>query len=317
MRSLVAVAFAFIASAASAQASQPIPAPADPLTAIIHTEDAERFAALWRETNGAPTAAQLQSVYLDRGSYGVSVFTPGRIVAADNLAAMIAKQPDKYRDAVERCLPQVQAANADLRAIYLALKGLLPDAQLPQVYIVVGAGNSGGTASPHAQVLGLEVICAENKTPAAFRSALKHFFAHETVHALQSQPPANNPSPFLTTVLQEGSADFITSLITGEMQWRERNDWAAPREQALWAAFKDDIAKPKLPAERWIYNYQNAPEGWPSDVGYWLGARIWQSYYENASDKHQAVRDMLKWDDPHAILKRSGYEEWPKQGASL
>lgn len=36
--------------------------------------------------------------------------------------------------------------------------------------------------------------------------------------------------------------------------------------------------------------------------------RIWQSYYENAKDKHQAVRDVIEWDDPEEILRKSGYE---------
>ena len=41
-----------------------------------------------------------------------------------------------------------------------------------------------------------------------------------------------------------------------------------------------------------MWNYEIAPAGWPSEVGYWLGMRIWQCYYEQMPDKHQAVEDV-------------------------
>ena len=312
---LLTVFAAGLAGAATAETASP--PPADPLTAIIHTEDAERFAALWRATNGKPTAEQLQRDYVDKGSYGISVFTPGRINDGENLAQRIARHPERYADAVNRCLPLVAAANTDLRSIYLGLKGLIPDAQLPQIYMVVGAGNSGGTADAKAQVLGLEVICAENQTPEKFRQTLRYFFAHETVHTLQSRPPEDDKSPLLTTILYEGAADFIASVITGEQSSPERAAWGTPREQALWIALKADLASPTPPAQRWIYNYQSAPEGWQSDLGYWIGHRIWQGYYDRAADKHQAIRDMLQMNNAQMILERSDYANVAKAAGSL
>lgn len=299
-------------------AGQPAPPPPpDPLTVSIITQDAERFAALFKATGGKPSAEQIQRDYLDKGSYGISVFTPGRIKDAANLAAVIAKDPARYDKAIRECLPRVQAANADLRSIYLGLSGLFPDRPLPHVYMVFGAGNSGGTASATAQVLGLEVICAENPTPEKFRAALRYFFAHETVHSLQRQSAKGDTSPLLNAMLMEGAADFIATLVTGEEQASERAQWARPREQALWTALSTDLTKAEAPTQRWIYNYQAAPESWPSDVGYWMGMRIWQSYYDKAADKRQAVRDMLGWDDPKIILERSGYATTAKLNGAL
>lgn len=39
----------------------------DPGTVTVRTADAERFAALFKRTDGHPTAAQLQSGYMDAG----------------------------------------------------------------------------------------------------------------------------------------------------------------------------------------------------------------------------------------------------------
>ena len=66
--------------------------------------------------------------------------------------------------------------------------------------------------------------------------------------------------------------------------------------------------RPRAPRRtRWVENYGSAPPGWPYEVGYWIGMRIWQSYYDAAVDKHAAIREMLTWDDPDLILQKSRY----------
>jgi hypothetical protein len=213
----------------------------------------------------------------------------------------------------------VKEATADLRAIYLALRGLLPDQPLPQIYVVIGAGNSGGTAGPGAQVIGLEVLCAENPSATAFRMALRRFFAHETVHTFQQDITGVEKSPLLGEALIEGAADFIAALVTGEVPEPDRASWASPREEMLWEQFKKDMPVSVASIQdnppdtaiaavnRWLHNYKSAPSGWPSDAGYWIGMRIWAAYYGAATDKHRAIHDMLKWNDPDLILRQSRY----------
>lgn len=291
---------------------------ADPLTATIHSEDADRFAALFAKTKGKPTAAQLKRDYLDKGSFGVGVFTPGRIVDADRLARAIAADPARYATAIKTCLPAAKAATADLRSIYLGLHGALPGVKLPQVYVLFGAGNSGGTAKPGAQVLGLEVLCGMSPTPEKLRRTLRHFFAHETVHSFQQDAGMTLArDPLLSAILVEGAADFIAQLVTGEEPDAARAAWAAPREVELWRRFQADIALTRTltdtddPADgspearayaRWVGNYNHPPAGWPPEVGYWMGLRIWQRYYAAAPDKHAALSAMLTVRDPRAIL---------------
>lgn len=317
-RVLAPLGLAVAATTAGASEQTP-PKPADPLTVTIQTEDAERFASLFAATGGAPNADQLQAGYLDPGSYGVTVFTPYRIRDAASLARTIVTDHASYARAITQCLPLVRQHEGDLRAIYLALAGLLPDRALPQIYLVFGAGNSGGTAGTNAQVLGLEVLCDIDPSPEGMRTTLRRFFAHETVHSLQHEPSGAARSPLLAAALTEGGADFIAAIVTGETPEPKRAAWAAEREAALWIQFRRDVrtarpAKTKAgkaraaeATTRWIGNYRKAPDGWPSEVGYWIGMRIWQSYYDAAPDKRKAIADMLAWDDPELILRRSGY----------
>ena len=52
--------------------------------------------------------------------------------------------------------------------------------------------------------------------------------------------------------------------------------------------------------------WRTAP-GRPGDLGYFMGYRIAQAYYLKATDKAQAIRDLITVRDPAALLVQSGY----------
>jgi len=293
------------------------PAPVDPLAITVELADAERFAELFRTSAGAPTAEALQAQYLDPAGRGVEIFTPNRIRNAQHLAAVIARDPARYRDAIERCLPLVRQTEPDLRAIYLGFRGLLPELPLPRIAVVFGADNSGGTAEADMQVLGLEVLCRIAPDDTAFRRIMRHFYAHETVHTFQRIDNARiEADPLLASALAEGTADSIARLVTGEEPDPERARWAEERAAFVWAEFGRDIAAARDPAltdaqrnavmRRWVGNAGSPPEGWPSELGYWVGMKIAEGYVAKAPDRAVAIRALLRLEDPRAILAQSG-----------
>jgi hypothetical protein len=296
----------------------------DALTAKIDAVDARRFAKLFNDSKEKLSAVQLQAGYLDGSGRGVEVFTPYLIQNAENLAKAVAAEPERYRHAIETCLPIIDSLNDDLRSIYLAYQGLMPDKPLPTVHIVFGAGNSGGTAKPDAQVIGLEVMCGPGTSAETFRNVMRGMFAHETAHSWQKTQlePEMNADPLLLATLREGIADYLALMVTGKVPGEDRNVWAQPREAELWRQFNADRSIVKAnrkgdweytetglkTIQRWVWNYQIAPEGWPHEVGYWVGMKICAAYVDEATDKRQAIRELIELKDPVAILKASGYK---------
>ena len=318
---LLALVAAILVTAAIASAPGMVKAAdgVDPLAADIDARDALRFAQLMKE-GALPTAELLQRGYLDGAGAGVKIFTPMRIVDAQRMAKAVAARPEHYRYAIRECLPQLPALRSDLQAIYLAFSGLLPERPLPAIHVVFGAGNSGGTAGPAAQVIGLEVVCLPDTTPAQFRTAMRGFFAHETVHTWQGDgTPQGQADPLLDQALREGTADYLAALVTGEVPDLRRDAWARQREAWLWqefqrdrqamqadgASLRDPVASKRF--RRWFVNYGAAPEGWPYEAGYWVGMRIAEAYVARAADKRAAIRELIALRDPAAILKASGY----------
>lgn len=311
--------FAVVAGQALAQPVEHSRGGVDPLSADIDARDAQRFALLMQD-GAVPTAEALQHGYLDGAGVGVKIFTPLRIVDAKRLARAVAAKTDNYRYAIRECLSQLPALRSDLRAIYLAFAGLLPERPLPAIHVVFGAGNSGGTASQEAQVIGLEVTCLPGTTPEQFRTKMRAFFAHETVHTWQGEDTVQAAAdPLLNQALLEGVADYLASLVTGEVPDRQRDGWAGSRESWLWQEFRRDrqamqedsasLANPMADSRfrRWFANYGSAPARWPHEAGYWIGMRIAQAYVAQAPDQRAAIRELLALRDPAAILKASGY----------
>lgn len=296
-----------------------VAASVDPLYAQIDARDAVRFSALM-QGGAVPDAEALQRGYLDGSGLGVKIFTPMRIVDAQRLARKVAASPEKYRYAIRECLPRLPQLESDLRAIYLAFSGLLPERKLPAIQVVFGAGNSGGTASAEAQVIGLEVTCPPGTTPEQFRTTMRGFFAHETVHTWQEdETPEALADPMLSQALREGVADYLATLVTGEVPNLARDVWARKQEAWLWQEFqrdrqamlgdkealRDPLASPRF--KRWFVNCGAAPEGWPCEAGYWVGMRIAEAYVAQARDRRLAIGNLLALSDPGAILKNSAY----------
>jgi uncharacterized protein YjaZ len=45
----------------------------------------------------------------------------------------------------------------------------------------------------------------------------------------------------------------------------------------------------------------------PKDLGYYMGYRIAQAYYDSRADKMAAIKDILTTRDPASFLAASGY----------
>jgi hypothetical protein len=59
-----------------------------------------------------------------------------------------------------------------------------------------------------------------------------------------------------------------------------------------------------------VWLYSESGEGKrPDDLGYYMGYKICEAYYRSASDKKQAIHDMLNICDFKEFLKTSRYAE--------
>ena len=270
-------------------AKKPTP---NPDSARLVTSDIQLF---WSALDRAPAdslADYMQREYLDKASVGVRDFIAGRILSAEDMATIVRARRATY-DSVRAANLDVTRAEADIRNAFRRLKELYPPAVFPDVYFVIGRFNSGGTSTDHGLLIGAEMY----RDPAS----LPGIVSHELIHFQQRYPSG----PLLEHAFMEGSADFVGELISGRQINNEAHRYGIAHEAELWKDFSahfDD--KDYFP---WMY--ARPTDGKPNDLGYFIGYRIAQAYYNKASDKTQAIRDIIGARGGHVreLLAMSGY----------
>jgi len=285
----------------------------DPDKAEVVTADVAHFWQAFDDAAKAPEARRVEifrKEYFDRASQGLKDFAPYRHVTPESLAAYVEQHRAEYTK-LHPYINQVVDQKPVIQAAFRKLAALYPGIKLPaHVYFVVGQQHGAGMNSTNGIILAADVFATPPGTPydyAKVTPAYVPFAAvHETIHFNQAYQPGDN-STLLQSVIQEGTADFITTLVLPQPDVRQMTDrwkYGCPHEQALYARFVKE--KDGTETRPWLYDHHPAP-GWPPDMGYWLGYRIAQTYYHNAADKHAALAALLQVTDFKKLLDASGY----------
>src|SRR4029078_2242072 len=264
----------------------------NPASARLVTSDIQLF---WSAIDRAPAdslAEYLQREYLDKASVGVRDFIQGRILSAEDLATSVRARRATY-DSIRAANLDVTKAEADIRNAFRRLKELYPPAVFPDVYFVIGRFNSGRTSKDHGLLIGAEMY----RDPAS----LPGIVSHELIHFQQRYPSG----PLLEHAFMEGSADFVGELISGRQINNDAHRYGIAHEAELWKEFSAHFDN----KDYFPWMYARPTDGKPNDLGYFIGYRIAQAYYNKASDKRQAIHEIITARAGHVreLLAMSGY----------
>jgi len=257
-----------------------------------------------------------ERVRLQRDTAGM-----GDLLAGYNLDAAVQRRP-RFFAAIRPVTLAVDTARVVKEAIrrsYHRLADLYPAAEFPPVYFVVGQLTSGGTSSDAGQLIGIEMHARTSNAPVDELSpwerrvvggidALPGIVAHELIHseAALARGRVDDESAqrtLLAKALDEGCASFLGQLIS-DGAIANANSYGLTHEAELWREFQQEMNGTKT--DNWLYQGDKSKDR-PADLGYFVGSRICQSYYEHAKDKHLAVADILRMTDPAAFVRQSGY----------
>ena len=286
----------------------------NPDNAQIVTSDIDLF---WKAYDMAKPENNLnvfRDEYLRKGSIGLEEFRRLRIGSSCGLVDAIESHP-KYYAALRTPSLKIQTYKDKIYASFRKLKEIYPDAVFPNVYFLVGKMNSAGTLSDKGLLIGIDMFGKNEGAPldelgswhkavVSSTDRLPFIVAHELIHYQQNYP--NGELTLLGRVVNEGSADFIGELIAGGNINPHLHEYGNPVEKELWLEFKKEMNGKNV--SNWLYQGDNAKDK-PADIGYYIGYKIAESYYKNAADKKQAIRDILEIKDFNVFLKTSGYEE--------
>jgi uncharacterized protein YjaZ len=262
----------------------------NPLDAVFETKDSKKF---WEAFDKMEKLKQNPFVeYMQKGSPGVKGFTENRIINADSLFAVVKKRKADY-ELTRNVLDGISSKAKRVRAIYSALKYWYPNAKFPPIYFVYGRFNSRGTSSPEGIIIGTEML--KNL------DGVSGLIAHELIHYQQK---ITGKDMLLKWCLLEGGADFLGELISGDAINQVSYQYGEQNLDKLCQEFVTRLKNADY--QDWLYGTSKKDDR-PNDLGYWIGYKITESYFNKQKDKQKAIEEILNIKDPMQFLKQSGF----------
>jgi len=243
----------------------------------------------------------IQKLYIDRGSRGLKAFMRLRNFDATRLLKTIHDYPSFWNSIRPRTLIVYEKKPFINQAIQ-KFKELYPDYREAQVFFTISAVRAGGTAEDDMVLVGTEIAVGnaftdvhefpdkrlENFFKTQKIDNILSFTIHEYVHTQQKREGVT----LLGQAIYEGACDLVTEFVLAEKLEHAYLQYGRVHEEELKKQFKQEMFSEDY--SQWLYNGSN--EETVGDLGYFMGYVICKSYYELASDKKQAIKEIIELD---------------------
>jgi uncharacterized protein YjaZ len=253
------------------------------------------------------SVAAIQKLYLNRATNGLLDFIQVRDLTAEKYVQAIAKNAAFYQS-VRSNTYQAKKSEHVIEEVFKRFKELYSNFKPFKVCFAIGIKNTGGTVSNSYVLIGMELTSFlennTNPTDEEIIQKIKSIVAHECVHT-QQKLHADSMAikcELLYRSIREGACDFIAELVSGN---KKTNEYGDQHESELWIQFKNELCNQNI--GNWLYNGSTVKNK-PRDLGYYIGYKIVESYYNNAKDNREAVIDIIEMDNPIGFLDLSKYD---------
>lgn len=283
---------------------------------IIETIDIENF---WKAFDKLKYASNkndsvniIQTEYIDKSTEFFKEFIKVRNFTADEYISLIYKYP-KFWSSIRKETENVKNRKDEIEKILDKYEKEIPNFKRPNVCFAIGCLRTGGTVSENLILIGTEIAAS---TPKTEKSELSNWLksvigtcgdillmvSHETIHTQQK----GNLRDLAEHSINEGIADFLSEKISGLTINKVAFKYGLENDCILRKEFLLDYSKNKIDISNWLYNGSKSKNR-PTDLGYYIGYRIAEEYFNKSANKKKAILYLLNRKNYKKIFKRSEY----------
>jgi hypothetical protein len=283
----------------------------DPADAKFVYADIENFlSARDAIASGIDPTEALRTLYFNRASPGLLMFVEKYDLTVERLQAAMEEYPQEYARIYET-LGALREQEPSFVGVYEAIKHTIPDAVFPPTWFVVAGYRGIGSGSIEGPLISIEKTTPESVRDGDIEPTLVHEMIHMEQLAAVGEAYfdifSGEERTLLALSIREGAATWFAEIIAGGSRHKNlARDYYLVHEQELWREFSDDMFGHVT--GDWLWETPANPEQ-PQDLGYVIGARIVETYYENAADPGKAAMEIMSITDYPDFLERSGYPE--------
>ena len=269
-------------------------------------DDAHHFiAAMERVAAGADLVQTLEKEYFGKATAGLKQMITKYPFTAQDLADAMDRYPDDYKR-IARSVEMLEARVEEFRDAYRRYKKFAPDIVFPPTYFIVEKHRGIGSGSPDGQLISIERRSDESI------GRIETLLIHELTHFQQLVSAGSDEfyalfgpkKSLLGLAIREGAAEFVADRITGRMTQEDARGYVVDHEAEIWKRFQGQMLGDET--NGWMWSTP-AESDQPRDMAYVFGARLVETYYENAADKREALREIFAVTDYMSFLEKSGY----------
>jgi hypothetical protein len=284
----------------------------------IETTDIDNFWKAYDYLENAETKADsikiIQEFYIDKATEEFKEFIRVRNFTSEEYVLKLSLYPKFWKSIRSKTL-NIKTRKKEIEIIFEKFERVLPNFKKPKVCFAIGCLRTGGTVSKELILIGSEIASADATVDKSELSSwlqsiigktgdINGMIAHETIHTQQINVKKLN---LLTGVMNEGIADFITYKIFEENINKESFAFGVDNECKLRKEFITDLKNNPKDYSKWLYSGNKSGER-PADLGYYIGFKIAQEYYETQTDKRKALNELLNHKKYRKIFKKSKFK---------
>ncbi|MCK8481629.1 DUF2268 domain-containing putative Zn-dependent protease [Psychroserpens algicola] len=291
----------------------------DSNTIEMHFSDIDNFWKAYDKIKSIQSHAErtkiIQKDYIDQSSKGLKLLIKKDKLTAADYATFL--KDTVFFNSIKQVTLDAKKDTLKIRKHLRDFTRLYPKAKFNDIYFVIGQFKRAGTVIDSSMIIELEKNAKSEHTKSAFlfskdqlnnlndHTSLIPLVIHEQVHVNQKNI---NTRTLLSKSICEGSADFLMYLQTGKFpsSLKETYAYGEANEAKLWIKFQTDLdINYKYIKTDWFYNYDR--KDIPPDLGYFMGFKICEKFYNDAEDKNKAITFMLDSSNSQELLELSQY----------
>jgi hypothetical protein len=235
----------------------------------------------------------------------------------------VIKSYPKYFKSQKQLLLEAKNHTSTYTTYFNKIKESYPQAKFQPTYFSMGFFNTPGQMIyPNTVFIGLEASLKTDSTDYSEFSkrfawlkqeqgdykSLGYTIVHEHLHTLQDLNPDDDS--ILTQTINEGAAVFLTAYFCGEASLvgsggidQAMVDYEKENQTTVWKEFQQDLATSEN-SSAWFWNEDSK---YPYSMGYYMGYLICKSFYEQSTDKEEALKTLIEVKNPVSIYEQSKY----------
>ena len=271
---------------------------------------------------GVDTTEIFERLVINRATAPFKQFIRKSNITAKNYTLQTRRFPKFYRSLRASTLKLIDSEK-ETRSLVARLQKIYPGFVPADICIGIGNFKTGGTIYVDKKIrlvyIGLEFQGLDSSTIISeFNATMKEYFSgsnffrtiiHELVHVQQETHGSRVARSFhgdklVHSVLREGIPTFVAKLVYPSGNDGTYVEYGLQHEIELKVKLKTQLWQPDT--KYWLYN-SNSTSGQPTDLGYFMGARIANSYYEKYRRNPYVIRQIIEIEQIEKFIDKSGY----------